>query len=308
MKNEKIFRGFTLVELLVVIAIIGVLIALLLPAVQAAREAARRMQCSNNLKQLSLAVHNHADTHPTNLPALVSVISTAAGERKYGAMLFLCPFIELTAFYDAAVQSGDVQNSGNLPAFVCPSFTETYRKSHNGDSVSNYLICFGYPGNSDHFGTNGESSLTSIWGSTKKASYWIDGSWWQDNTSSSTAPARQMNNLNVPDGTSNTMLFSEGGLPGDDGDTQKNSLTRSRPAIATGFWLSRMPKSTVAIAKEGNSNFNYWGSCRGPNSNHTGGVNVAFGDGSVHFAPYSISPAAWMAAGTADAGEAVAFQ
>src|SRR6478609_1809939 len=90
-------RAFTLVELLVVIAIIGVLVALLLPAVQAARESARRMQCSNKLKQLGLAIHNYHDTSlvfpPQSLPAHGS--TNAWG---WGPLIF--PFIELKPLYD----------------------------------------------------------------------------------------------------------------------------------------------------------------------------------------------------------------
>src|SRR6188474_2683919 len=86
-------RAFTLVELLVVIAIIGVLVALLLPAVQAAREAARRMSCSNNLKQLSLALHNYEDTHKTLPPAGID-------SNQMSWTVLLLPYMEQKPLYD----------------------------------------------------------------------------------------------------------------------------------------------------------------------------------------------------------------
>jgi len=98
-------RGFTLVELLVVIAIIGVMVGLLLPAVQAAREAARRMQCSNNLKQLALGVHNHHDTYKrfpasNNDPRWQSKLNGGFVWDRLGFLTHLLPYIEQQALYE----------------------------------------------------------------------------------------------------------------------------------------------------------------------------------------------------------------
>ena len=92
-------RGFTLVELLVVIAIIGTLVALLLPAVQAAREAARRAQCTNNLKQLVLAVHNFHDANGT-VPPMIARKPTNAGAAGWGFIPFMLPQLEQQALFE----------------------------------------------------------------------------------------------------------------------------------------------------------------------------------------------------------------
>src|SRR5438067_9530111 len=96
-------RGFTLIELLVVIAIIAVLIALLLPAVQSAREAARRMQCTNNLKQIVLAMHNYISANDA-LPTFYIIYSPVGGNntaQDYSPLARMLPFLEQNAIYNA---------------------------------------------------------------------------------------------------------------------------------------------------------------------------------------------------------------
>ena len=135
----KTKRGFTLVELLVVIAIIGILIALLLPAVQAAREAARRMQCTNHLKQIGLGLLNYESTHG-NLPAgsIVSVPMNCSGSdcRGSGFLATILPYVELPGIYELyepcytsdrgwilwdATKS---QRTIPIPIYHCPSAVE----------------------------------------------------------------------------------------------------------------------------------------------------------------------------------------
>jgi prepilin-type N-terminal cleavage/methylation domain-containing protein len=127
---KELRRAFTLVELLVVIAIIGILVGLLLPAVQAARDAARRMQCSNNLKQLGLAVHNFESARrqlPTSLRPPSNVASS--GEQSRVAVLTdLLPYLEQTAIFDRYNKAINWNQGVNIPlsqtripAFICPS-------------------------------------------------------------------------------------------------------------------------------------------------------------------------------------------
>ena len=119
-------RGFTLIELLVVIAIIGIIIALLLPAVQAAREAARRTQCRNNLKQIGVALHNYLDANRCFPPSIClnGAVTTSGG--VWSILVRLLPYVEQNnAYAEAGVSVNNYNSSNPVPAdrmalYICP--------------------------------------------------------------------------------------------------------------------------------------------------------------------------------------------
>ena len=149
-------QGFTLIELLVVIAIIGVLMALLLPAVQQAREAARRVQCKNHLKQLGLALLNYHDAHRMFPPGRMRSDWDGAG-RCFSAYAHLLPYLEATTLYQQinfGADPDDPAKNGTalgqtIPFFLCPSDSMTVLQSNTvrgvvvNSAVHNYPLCTG---------------------------------------------------------------------------------------------------------------------------------------------------------------------
>ena len=149
-------RAFTLVELLVVIAIIGVLVALLLPAVQAAREAARRMQCSNNMKQICLGMHNYHDTFgrlPCNINKITMTLDPTPEDRDRASHLVLVlPFIEERTRFDKIqfslatlpgeqIIDGTALKTQLIKTYICP--TVAHERQYNGLAMTNYAGSIG---------------------------------------------------------------------------------------------------------------------------------------------------------------------
>ena len=206
-------RAFTLIELLVVIAIIAVLIALLLPAVQSAREAGRRAQCVNNLKQVGLALHNYHSTHDSYPPGASVNLSDPTGAATGGTpwlnwndwscQALLLGFMEQTPLYNACNFNWAVWHSGRTPigyaanltvfntrsaAFLCPSDAES-----GASNINNYFASVGPTTLSNNMSSINAQGVTSGSGSSGMFSY-----------------SFAYGIRDATDGSSNTIAFTEG--------------------------------------------------------------------------------------------------
>jgi prepilin-type N-terminal cleavage/methylation domain-containing protein len=265
-------RGFTLIELLVVIAIIAILIALLLPAVQQAREAARRTQCRNNLKQLALAMHNYHDV-ANRLPP-----GQQAGFKS--AFTAALPFIDqANSFnkYDFSLQYDNPVNvaviNQKMPAFLCPSMVLPREVPDPG--------CPGENGAATSYGVSAGSLVRGA-GS--------NGTFAHDNVN---IPDGGLPFRDVTDGLSNTILIGEYNFRLAEYLWTSSSTScppkAGQPRWGNHRWGVGYPNMTtgttfypVGVVVGTGTTTGMW------RSDHTGGLHFALGDGSVRFISYNI--------------------
>lgn len=325
-------RAFTLIELLVVVSIIGLLIGLLLPAVQAARESARRMQCVNNLKQLALGTHNFEAANGAFPPGM------SGGPSIASTRVFLLPYLEQGSLYNRFDLTTNVTDTlANLTArsqeiamFLCPSDPST------GRWVDTPLVAGDPPvgsGRSNYYGNLG----IHAWAYNQNGVYTKDARY--TGVFAYTSSTRL---ADIADGSSNTVMFAEvkrGALPSNNdvdiivvqpnlwgtGNPVTNANNLTPPAVCnilpgykqltyTGLQYQRGTITSVLYTHTAVPNSKKRDCINFPTldqahlasrSYHSGGVNVALCDGSVRFIKESLQLDVWKALGTRAGSETI---
>ncbi len=312
---NKTLHGFTLIELLVVIAIIGILIVLLLPAVQSAREAARRMQCSNNLKQISMAVLHHEQAigyYPSGGWGYGWVGDPDLGfgiDQPGGFFYNILPFMEQKSLYEmgSGMGQGTPTNEKGaealrmiqtpLPMLTCPSRRRAVTLPVRSDR--NWMINAKKP---DDLSIGWFRSDYAVNAGSEQPCWWGHGPWswptlplkrpfycdleppknFPNDYNGLSYQQSRVTQVSVQDGTSNTYLVGEKYL---NPDNYSNGLDHSDDESALGAddldlnaWTNKPPQRDRA----GNTCFDIFGSI------HPSGFHVVFCDGSVHLINYEI--------------------
>ncbi len=315
-RNEP--TGFTLVELLVVIAIIGILVALLLPAVQAAREAARRSQCSNNLKQLGLALHNYHDTHRVFPPGvLASGLNSKlpTNPRSMSWMPMILPFIEQAPLYDQLQPYMQTTDSATFPSdlmntviesLVCPSDPAGGKTTavHGGGNPPSHDYNDGFCGNYLLCGSGGGPGSAPNLEVTQANSTNLNGMFYY---------LSKTRMGDVTDGTSNTVMSGEILLVRESaGQRDWRGRYYRADHLSSIFSTNEAPNTPVPDklrTLDGITNppvpttVSTDPQVIYARSRHPGGVQVGMADASVRFVAQTVNLQTWKALGTRSGGE-----
>jgi prepilin-type N-terminal cleavage/methylation domain-containing protein/prepilin-type processing-associated H-X9-DG protein len=311
--------AFTLIELLVVIAIIGILMALLLPAVQKIREAAARTKCLNNMKQLALACHNFHDTNG-KFPPQFGYSNPANNTGNFGTVFFhVLPYVEQTGIWDRAlIRVTDTTPPGIPPTWpIYPPNTPYYRQAGTNDSrftvggeTIKVFVCPSDPSNPPNdpwgWGRGSYASNYQVFGrSAPKPPTCFN---WYNSTNLPPWQGEARLGSSFSDGTSQTVLLAEkfascysdtvprGGnmwARWDCADYFQPTFAAWVTGPASKFQIQPLPANSSAC------NFTV------PQTGHTGAMNTAFADGSVRGLGDSVSGTVWWALCTPAGGEVV---
>ena len=338
MLNRFRKRGFTLIELLVVIAIIAVLIALLLPAVQQAREAARRTQCKNNVKQLGLAMHNYHDTFnqfPINSLQWGNPASTPewTGTQHGTQLTQILPYIDMAPLYstinftatnaEGTIAGGKPIYQVVVPAFICPTATSPNQRGGDLRAKTNYAPSMGAqrmdvnggtgcPGRFPPYGPLVDSQLGAT-GGTNVNGYFGTGGAGHGNTNDPAATSGMFSRAlfsakirDATDGTTNTILMGE--VRPECADHINNGWFHNNALwVATTSPINFPTCPQSPVLPDNCHKPDTWNTSQGFKSEHVGGAHFLLTDGSVQFFSENIDYGTYQRLGDRRDGRTVSF-